>query len=474
MPKSFNVKLFPFYLACVLLVWTVSGNFFFWDTIQLGAKHAVFYYDSGFSEFFLPDILDSGHIPAFGMYLALVWKVFGKSLHVSHWAMVPFLFGIVYQAYRLLGTYIREKYLYLALILFLADATLLAQSVLVSPDIPLVFFFLFGINAVLQNKRWQIMLAGIGLSLVSMRGMMVVFALGLIDVISSINIFNLKQTLIECLRKAQAYLPAVFLIIAFNLLHYLHKGWFAYHESSPWAGSFEKVDFKGILYNIGLLGWRFIDFGRIFLVITGLVIIVFSFKRLVKDKRAIQLFIIFGVVLLSLSVSFVLYKHLSGHRYLLPALLCFSLLVLYLLFEHLRNNKLKYFLWTVLLLGLISGNFVVYPAHVAQGWDASLAHLPYYDLRNEFNEYFNEENIRIEDVGCTFPNNTELKYIDLNDSTVKHASLDLDNNLYVLYSNVYNDFGDAEVQRLEAGKEFILQKELKKGGVFIKLYKKIQ
>lgn len=470
--KIFNYKLLPFYLGCILVIVLSADNFFFWDTIQLGAKHAIFFYESNFTELLLPDKFDSGHIPVFGMYLGLCWKIFGKSLMVSHWIMLPFLFGIVYQAYRLLYRYISQKYLYLALLIFLSDATLLAQSVLVSSDIPLVFCFLLGLNGVLSNKRWVIILAAILLSLISMRGMMIVFALGIIDLLLSFNFDDFGKSIVESCKKALAYLPAVFLIVAFNYIHFKHKGWFAYHEDSPWANSFVMVDWKGVIYNIGLLGWRFMDFGRVFMVAVGLVTIGIYFKSILKEPKLKSLVLIFTLVLASLSVSFVLYKHLSGHRYLLPAYLSFSVLVLYLVYEKLRSRKLKNILSVVLLLGLLTGNLWVYPPNIAQGWDASLAHLPYYKLRKEFLSFVEDENIAIENIGCTFPNDSEFKYMDLNDSPAKHTSLDLDNNPFVLYSNIYNDFSNADVERLESGKEFALLKEFKKGGVFLKLYKR--
>ena len=470
--KTINFKLFPFYLVAIVLTAFSAGNFFFWDTIQLGAKHALFFYENNFSELFLPDEFDSGHIPAFGMYLAICWKAFGKSLQVSHWAMLPFLIGIIYQAYFLLQRFIREKYLYLALVIFLADATLLAQSILVSPDIPLVFFFLLGLNAVLGNKRWLILLAAIGLSLISMRGMMVAFALGAADVLLAFSFDKYKEWIVESLKKALAYLPAILLIIVFNYLHFKHKGWFAYHEDSPWADSFVRVDLKGMVYNVGLLAWRFIDFGRVFIVVVGLGIFVRNFNRIIKDQKLKMLLSIFILILASLSVSFISYKYLSGHRYLLPAFLSFALLALYLLFEKLGNEKLKYTLAAIVLAGLLTGNLWVYPPKVAQGWDASLAHVPYYQLRKDFLNYIDEQKIPVENVGCTFPNDSEFKYMDLNDVHVKHTYLNLESNDFVLYSNIYNDFPDNDVDCLESGKEFLLLKEFKQGGVFLKLYER--
>lgn len=470
--KTINLKLIPFYLVVIVLTACSAGNFFFWDTIQLGAKHGLFFYENNFSELFLPDEFDSGHIPAFGMYLALCWKIFGKSLAVSHWIMLPFLLGIVYQAYLLLQRFINQKYLYLALLIFLADATFLAQSILISPDIPLVFFFLLGLNAVLKNDRWWVLIAATGLSLISMRGMMVAFALGAMDVLLVFSFSNYKAWIIESLKKTLAYLPAVLLIILFNYLHFKHKGWFAYHEDSPWANSFVRVDWKGMIYNAGLLAWRFLDFGRVFIVLVGLGIIVRYFRKTMEDKKFKTLVIIFILVLASLSISFISYKYLSGHRYLLPAFLSFTLLALYLIFQKLSNERIKYLLATLVLAGLLTGNFWVYPTNIAQGWDASLAHMPYYKLRKEFLEYLDTEKIPVNKVACTFPNDSEFRYMDLSDKRVKHDYLNLDTNFYVLYSNIYNDFSDNDVNRLESGKEFKLRKEFKKRGVFLRLYEK--
>lgn len=193
--KQDYIKLLPFVGFYFILTWLVSGNVFFWDTVQLGSKHGLFFYETNFSSILLPDDIDSGHIPTFGMYLAAMWNVFGKTLLVSHFAMLPFLIGIVFQTFILLRRFISEKYIYLALILFLADSTLLSQSVLMSPDVILVFFFLLSLNSVLNNKKTYLSLAVFGLFLISMRGMMVAFAMLILDVIINIRYDNLKSVL---------------------------------------------------------------------------------------------------------------------------------------------------------------------------------------------------------------------------------------------------------------------------------------
>jgi hypothetical protein len=84
-------------LIAFLLVVTNRNNGFFWDTIQLASQHGNYYYSNNFSNLLLPIELDSGHIPTFGMYIALIWKVFGRTVEASHLAMLPFAIGIVWQ-----------------------------------------------------------------------------------------------------------------------------------------------------------------------------------------------------------------------------------------------------------------------------------------------------------------------------------------------------------------------------------------
>ncbi len=458
------------YLLFTLLTWSVSGHIFFWDTVQLGAKHGLFYFETNFSKILLPDYFDSGHIPTFGMYLAFCWKIFGKNLFVSHFVMLPFLYGIVWQAYLLLKKYIQPKYIYMALALFLADATLLSQATLVTPDIPLVFLFLLGLNSILSQRKGWILVACVGLVLVSMRGMMVAFALLIIDVVLTVEFKSLKQVFIQLIRKSVLYFPSLFVFLSYNFYHLKVKGWIGYHDGSPWAEHFKVIDFMGFLRNVGLLFWRMIDFGRISVFIFVSLMFLLNFKKIIKDKIFLRLGLIFVIVLTCLSISFVFYTGLSGHRYLLPVYFAFSLIGIYLLFNKISNEKLKIFVFLLLLIGLLSGNFWMYPERISQGWDSSLAHVPYYQLRDKMLLFLEDENIEVEDVACVFPNKVEFRYLELNDNLHKHCDVNLDINKYVIYSNIYNDFSDDEVDRLKT--DFIVLKEYKKIGVFIRLYMK--
>ena len=466
MKPSFLI-VFPFLIFFTVLTYYVSDHIFFWDTVQLGAKHGLHFYETQFSDILLPETIDSGHVPIFGMYLALIWTIFGKTLFVSHLAMLPFLFGIVFQSYYLVRRYVPTKYLLFAMTLFLLEPTLLGQSILVSPDIPLVFLFLLSLNSVLNNQRFYLLLGIMGLFLISMRGGMISFGLLLLDIYFNFKKYS-SQHFITLIKMSWSYLPGFLLFCRYNYYHYTQKSWIGYHETSPWAVSFQQVDFKGILKNVVVLGWRLIDFGRIFLWITSFWLVIKYYSLYRKDKKIKELILIFIVVMICSTISFILYKGLNAHRYILPVYLTFSLLVIYMVFNNVSIKKSM--IAALLCLGLISGHFWIYPTNISQGWDASLAHLPYYSLRDQIIADMKTQSIPIDQVACVFPNNSEQQFMDLSNSKIRHTAFDHDTSKYVLYSNIYNDFSDLDVEIIS--KKYRVISHHKKMGIFITLYER--
>lgn len=97
---------------------------------------------------------------------------------------------------------------------------------------------------------------------------------------------------------------------------------------------------------------------------------------------------------------------------------------------------------------MLSGHFWVYPISISQGWDTTLAHVPYYELREEAKSYLKLHNIDEQEVGTVFPAKTQNKYLYLNDDVSGFKELDFQNDHYVLYSNIYNDFTDTQLKSL--------------------------
>ncbi len=463
-------RISPFWFYCLLLTSAVGNHSFFWDTVQLASKQAHWFYENNFQQFLLPEIIDSGHPPTFGLYLALWWKLFNKSLIVSHFSMLPFLLGIGWLLQEI-GVYFvsSEKAKYLIL-LVLVDPFFAGQSVLVSPDVVLVFAFLLSIYGILYQKTGWLLVGNILLALISMRGMMVCFGLFLWWIIFSF----LKGEKILFWKKIFPFLPAGILAFAFLIYHYYSTGWLGYHLGSPWSESFEKVGLQGFIKNIGILLWRLIDFGRVFL--WGILAwVVFQSLPLLKgiiNLKLQMLGTLFIVLLIVLTPSLLIHKGLLSHRYLLPSTLSLSFLFYYIIFQFFQNKKKQKWLFAIAFMGLLSGNCWIYPKHVAQGWDTTLAHLPYYHLRTKMIGFIDRQQIPYEKIGTVFPNIGPFEIYDLNGRREGFVKKDFKKNDYIFYSNVFNDFSEEDIAELEAKWQEIQRYE--HFGIEVVLYKRKQ
>ncbi len=450
------------------LFFRIQDHVFFWDTIQLGAKHAWFYYETGFRQFILPEI-DSGHPPLLGLVLAALWMLTGPSLAMSHWLMFPFVLGIGLFLFRLGDHFLGKKNGGVAVLLCLLDPVLAGQAILISPDLILVLGFLAGWYGVLKNKPGWKVFAALLLAATSTRGMMVVVVLFLVDVC------NQWETLIpfslnKMIRVLLPFIPSGLLALAFLAYHYQQTGWIGYHADSTWAPSFEKSGWSGFFKNLLVLSWRMLDFGRIFL---WLPVLFFLFRKWPFwekwEKKEKQVWAIFLVSTALLSITFLIYEGLHGHRYLLPVFIAFNFVFLTTVKNHVKERKWRNALYTFGLVALFSGNFWIYPDKIAQGWDSTLAHWPYYRLRSEILAFMEKERIPLKSVGTAFPEIGPLKYRDLSGDERGMVEKDLDQQELVLYSNVMNDFTDEEIAQLKA--EWTIVEHLERNGVKIILYR---
>ncbi|MDQ1297215.1 MAG: hypothetical protein QG611_1195, partial [Bacteroidota bacterium] len=422
--------IFCIYLAFTILVLATAGFPFFWDTIQLASKHAGFFYDSNFGSIILPNEIDSGHIPTLGLYIAAVWKIFGRSLFVSHIAMLPFVLGIVWQAVKLIRKHIPEKWRFPALIILLMDPTLLAQCTLVSPDVLLVFFFLTALNNISGKNRITYSVALAGLTISSTRGMMCVAGLFCAECIIKLyydrTLLNARNIVRMVFRNMLPYLPAILIAGLFLGWHYYKTGWIGYHKNMPWYPLFETVGFKGVVRNTLIMGWRLIDFGRLFVWITGLTCLWHFYRQKPSlPIHSVSLSVIFIVIFFALAHAVILHRNLSGHRYLLPIYIVFTVMVLQYLYNITGEDfPRKFFTW-LMIIGLLSGNFWIYPDRIAKGWDSTLAYLPYFQLRGKMMTYMENEGIELEDTGSSFPNTGIIDNMDLSGNMKSIAEADL-------------------------------------------------
>ncbi|MEN9369335.1 MAG: hypothetical protein RI952_200 [Bacteroidota bacterium] len=457
---KYNQKLLFYFFAglYLLLTFACRNHIFFGDMVQFASRHPHFFLENNFNTIYLPNNLDSGHPPLFGIYIAFTWLLFGKSLIVSHFAMVPFLLVIAYQVPKLLSRWLSGTNLFFASILILIEPTLLAQSLLVSPDVVLMALFITAINLYLDKKYYLLAFILIPLGLISLRGMMVLFAAFLSIVLSnwkSLNFINeLKQTILY-------FTPAVAIAFTWLYLHYQHSGWIGFHSDSPWASSFQRVSSFQMLKNAFLFAWRLVDFGRIALLILA---IVFFWKgqNIYKSNRSLTIAILVFIVVFAMNTLFA--DGLVGHRYYLPI---YFLMLLFVL----KNSSIvfpnhQFLTFLIIFSSFLIGSILVYPKKVAMGWDATPAHIPYYCLRANAIDFLNEKNIPLAKVASGFPNLDSREILELNGDTSRFISYADSNSQYILYSNIFN-FPDELIDQIECIKPIYYQKS---GGVFIGIY----
>jgi hypothetical protein len=455
--------------VCVF-TWLTKDDPFFWDTVQLGSKHAHFFFQSGLRWLPLPTAIDSGHPPIFGYYLAMVWVIFGKTLVASHVAMLPFLLLIGLFLLKIGGRLVGPEAAPWLLFLVFFDPVMLGQSAMISPDIVLAAFFLMALEGMWGRHKWMVVLGVLGLCAISMRGMMTAAALfGWSVLLPLLRKNSFRSVLVTGL----LFLPGFIFSTWFLAWHFKTTGWVGHHQGSPWAAAFRLVSIPGFLRNIAIVGWRWADFGRVgellFLMwaLYGL-----KWRQFKDDKSAFSPLFSITSLLVFLLVFFVpsalWHQNLSAHRYFLPAFFVTHLLVLLLVLRIKSVSLGRKWLLSGLVFCLGLGNFWIYPTGISMDWDSTLAHRPYHGLRSEALRFLTEKNIDFKEVGTEFPNINTGEDVLLNGDDRQFSPKDFELNQYIMASNIYNDFSESDVQRLQNG--WLLIWSSAKSGVWIRIY----
>ncbi|MBK8557517.1 MAG: hypothetical protein IPL65_17980 [Lewinellaceae bacterium] len=441
---------------------------FFWDSIQLASKHAHFFYEHHLHWEVLPTDIDSGHPPIFGYYLAVLWTLFGKTLPVSHWAMFPFLMGITGLLLQLGSRFLGKKWAPILFIIVMADPVMAGQSMLVSPDIPLLFFFLLAVHSITARQHFWLAVAVLGLVMVSLRGMMVGAALGTWWLFLQWHTLRAQPRML--LWMALSFVPGIAFGLWFLGWHEQSAGWTGFHPESPWAPAFQSADWKGMLRNVAILGWRWLDLGR-FAAWALLAWMLLRWRSGQEQAPNAKLAGLFGLTLGLLSVSAVMYQNLSAHRYFLPAMVALHILALSTLISSSLGQTTKKVLIGVYLLAMVSGNCWIYPRGVSMDWDATLAYRPYFDLRAQAVGYLDQYNIPFSTVGTAFPSLNTGENLSLNGDQRNFAPVGYEQNKFILASNIFNDLNQEDYQILESP-PWVARQTWKAQGVYLTLYEK--
>jgi len=459
-----DLLLFLFSLSLIIIT---LKNPFYWDNIAQSSVPANWYFETNFKFFYLPDNIATGHPTFVGMYFALLWKIFGRSLAICHFGMLPFVFGVLVQIrWFLKNIYITDKWpVFVIMGFIIIDATFLSQLSLITFDIIQLFFFFLCLNLLFVKRDKLFALSFLVLMLVSLRGSIMAGGILIFNVLS--NHFSLNKK-IE-IRDYFKYIPGIIALILFLLLFRINKGWVVHNiVETPDSIYAQFASFKRMILNTIILIWRLIDFGRVGVFLVFLIFLIKSISiRKFQDGTLktlfliiISQFILFFPILVTSQIPF-------GHRYFLPMIVPSIILTVYWVINYLKFPLL----WLTFTLALlISGHFWLYPQGVSQGWDATTIHWNYFRVSEKIYSYIDENVIPKNEIGTFFPNTNSryLTHIETNKNDV-YGGVPFQNK-YILYSNAFNVHPDVINGLFSENSSWILVKKYTSNRIYIGLY----
>lgn len=114
-------------------------------------------------------------------------------------------------------------------------------------------------------------------------------------------------------------------------------------------------------------------------------------------------------------------------------------------------------------LGLLAGNFLIYPQQIAQAWDATPAHIPYYEQTEAAIDFLQQQNIPLTSVGSVFPSVGPRDWRDLDGEQAGFKSAELGIDRYIYLSLIHNDWSDEDLDFIDSNYEIRWQQNALNG-----------
>lgn len=467
--RKVNLQLTPFLGAAFyfLLVWLAKDNPLFWDSILLSGKYGTWFYQHFGNALFVPDEI-AGYPPLWGYYIALWWKLFGRSLAVSHLAMLPFLWCIAIWGWQICQK-LFEKKAFWFYVLLLAEPSLLGHATQVAPDLALLAFGLGIFHAFIYTHKLQFSFLLVLLVLLSPRGLLMAGGLSLLVFWE----FPLRTKSFQAVVSdfIKMILPAMLMALFWLLLFKHHYGWLGYNPQSQWGTLAQFVNAIGLLHNLAVFIFRHLEQGRLLIWLPFIGLVFFNWKSFVgfvKNNKTVGLLLLTTALFLLFQLPiFLAYTNPIGHRYLIFSNVLLLWAGIYMAINIYQRRVI--FIFAIGFLGL--GQMPIYPATMAVGWDCTLAHIPYFDLKKRALQYLETHEITVENVVSYFPNTDAFDDAELNGDERKFAVADEQAKVkpeFILTSNIFNNH---PVEALNAAAYQLLWMEENRG-VWIEIWKR--
>ena len=471
--------IYPFIVVFVYALLTVMSmnNCYFWDNIQQISKEAHWFYQTDFKSLLMPaqnsgaEIIATGyHPPLMGIMTAGLWKIFGYKLWVSHvfsflWALV-----LIYNGWKLLLKLLPENIAAWALFIVMFESTLLAQFSIASPDFILFTAFIISLRAVLENKKILLAFAIFFLCGINMRGIFVGAILFLVHSYYTFLQSEKKVSIRSYLKIIIPYLPTILILAGYFSYYFTARGWF-FSESSDSNHYALPTGINQIIKHLAEFGLRSVENGRIIIWAIGIYVAI----NIVKTKRPLKAeyktILLFFLLLTGLYVVFIFTTQMPfSARYFMPQFFLLTLLVLLKINKLFCFKKNRIYLIAILLFEL-SGNFWIYPDRIAKSWDCTLAHLPYYGLREKCFNYIDQQKLDYKDISGGFCLYGNRRFIEM---TKEDKTVGTDTNRkYFIYSNISN-IDDSFAEELKNKAHWIPIKMFEKDFVNIIIYQNLK
>lgn len=470
-------KLLYFIIALIYVIVFIlfKDKGFFWDAKLVSIEAHKIYY-SGLKILFTSELFKISvtgyHFPFIPILTAILWKIFGYHLWVLHFFMLICTIVLLISLHNLLKKFFTEDIIPLIALLILVEPTVLTQFAIASPDFILLSLFVVTLNGIIDDKKWFVMIGMIAMCLTSMRGIFTGVILSVVFLIFKLISTQDKITINRLIAYLSPFIPAFIILAIYYIAYFIHQGWFL-GEQSPYTDHYSMPEsVNNVAVNVLSLFVRSIENGRIFIFTVAFFLAI----KLVKSKKVIlqrnDIFItslILSLWSLYFIFCFITHMPFSGRyfmpQYLLLTIICCSVLIrIYTL-----KKYLKVF-FVAALLFQITGHFWIYPDNISKAWDTTLAHYPYYELREKCFQYIEDKNINYNDVSGGFSFYGDRKYTEL-----KNAGKIVGNKTntkFFLYSNISN-IEDNFYQNLKNESKWKSVNKWEKGFVKILLYKKI-
>lgn len=423
------------YTVISILSW---NNSYFWDNTQHTSIEAHWYYLTDFQSFFIPKtnseygIVSTGAPVFLPLLTAFLWKTIAYKVWISHALILVISAFLLYNTRQLAKNLFPEKHSAIVAIIILLESSILTQFSIAGPDFILFTTFVITIRGVFENKPGIILFGAPVLFLISTRGTFT----GSIVLVSHLilNILSNSSKKPNFIRLLLPYLPALILTTVYYGSYFYYMGWF--FTDSGFGEAHKAPDsFKLVTGNILDLGLRLLENGRIiFWIIAGI-----SGYKLIRNKLILSEQSKFMVILFTLlTMLYVLFACITKMpfltRYFMPHILLLILFGMLYIVNHTSNKSIYIVL---ILLFEISGHFWIYPEKMTKIWDSTLAHMPFYSLREECYDYINEHDIDYNDISAGFCMYDNRQFYDLTPNTGEIIGRDM-NRKYFIYSNISN------------------------------------